>query len=64
MGRLKGHTRFRKGERVILRLKDGRRAIDHYEAGKTRFVFFRHLGKVEKSAIEFVSIYREAHHGE
>ena len=59
---MSAHTQFRKGQRVILTLRDGTRIIDHYDEREGRFVRLRKRGRIRCCQIRAMTIYRGQEH--
>ena len=55
---MSAHTAFRKGQRVILTLKDGTRILDHYDEPEGRFVRLRRHGRIKRCRIRAMTVYR------
>lgn len=52
------HTSFPKNSKVFIIFRDGDSAVDYYLEKKSRFVFFRELGKVALDQIRNISYFR------
>ncbi len=52
------HTACRKGKRVQIILRDGRRIIDHFEGRTDRWVILREIGRVMKADIRAFMIFK------
>jgi hypothetical protein len=55
---MSAHTWFRKGQRVILTLRDGTRIIDHYDERESSFVRLRRHGRIKRCTIRAMTVYR------
>ena len=52
------HGTFYRGKRVLLRMRDGRIAIDKFVEARSRYLVFEELGKVLREDIDSATIYR------
>ena len=52
------HTEFRKGQRVIVIFKDGRKLVDKYLQKRSGFVVLKESGSVKLSEVRQISIFR------
>jgi hypothetical protein len=53
------HTEFRKGQRLIIRFKNGEVFIDHYVSKKSGVIILKKLKRVQVKKIKTVGIYKK-----
>jgi len=52
------HTEFRKGQRLIVTMRDGKKFVDKYDETKSGVVILRETGKHKIKDIRAITIYR------
>ena len=56
------HTTFPRNTKVFIALKNGDNHVDYYIGKKSRFVFFRNLGKISLTDIRVISYFKNQPH--
>ncbi|MDB4575398.1 hypothetical protein N9112_00380 [bacterium] len=57
MGKL--HRTFYRGKKILVRLKDGKKLVDHYVGKTAKHIILKKNGKILTKQIASTTIYRE-----